>query len=727
MKLNFSIVINTYNRAHTIRNTLESLEYLRNRNFEVVVVNGPSTDDTELILDEYKERIKYLKCDEANLSKSRNIGINASSGDIVCFIDDDAIPEPSWLDNIEAGYTDENIGAVGGFIRDHTGYIYQSRALVCDRFGVGQDYPMPESSVLSEKNGIALTFHSLTGTNCTFKRKILLEIGGFDEEYAYFLDETDVVVRLIDAGYKVKYVPAAEIHHKYASSHLRTADKIPKSIYLPARSKAYFCIKNALPVFGIEKIMNHLEKYRKNLRADYDWYLQNNKIDALQHKTLHDDIDRGIHDGISDGYKYTERQLLKQFKVFTSKFKTSKVLKICFLSQSYPPNDFNGISVWTHTLATSLAQLGHEVTVVSKASDHNTVDFIDGVWVHRIVPIWQPNRTIPILPDIPQIIKDYSYSAYDEVMRVHAIRGLDVVSSPIWDLEGIACISDGSIKNILSLHTTFKLALPSKPEWIANADYKLNHVDKIIEGEKWLLENSEYIMANSRAVVKDLEEIYNVILQDKAFLVPHGINNIDDNELIFDMQSNNVNLLFVGRFEKRKGIDLLLSVLPKLMESYQNLTVTLVGDHSIVFDQNTTAWENFSKIHSQKSWFSRIEVPGIVSNNALHEYYKKCDIFVAPSRYESFGLIFLEAMRYGKPCIGTNVGGIPEIINHDIDGLLIDNEDTLALSNAIVTLLNDREFLNKLAKNALSTQRLKFSNSLMAENALNEYSSIVIN
>lgn len=222
MNMKFSIVINTYNRAHTIEDTIMSLQYLRHSSYEVIVVNGPSTDGTDNILSKYQGQIKLLQCPEANLSMSRNIGILASSGDIVCFIDDDAIPEANWLNMIEVGYGDPTVGAVGGYIRDNTGYTYQSRATVCDRFGDGVDYESPDMAISEALNQDKNKFFSLTGTNCTFKRLALIDIGGFDEEYAYFLDETDVVLRLWESGYQIKYVPAAEIHHKYASSHLRT-------------------------------------------------------------------------------------------------------------------------------------------------------------------------------------------------------------------------------------------------------------------------------------------------------------------------------------------------------------------------------------------------------------------------------------------------------------------------------------------------------------------------
>ncbi|MES2978752.1 MAG: glycosyltransferase [Pseudomonadota bacterium] len=734
MTIQFSIVINTYNRAHTIEDTLQSLKYLRYPSFEVLVVNGPSTDATEEILKRYRDDIIHLNCSEANLSVSRNIGISAASGDVVCFIDDDAIPEPNWLDMIATGYTSPEVGAVGGYIRDHTGYSYQSRAVVCNRFGEGVNYESPDAVKLKTSTTSPPEFYSLTGTNCTFRRSALFEIGGFDEEYAYFLDETDVVLRLVDRGYKIVYVPSAEIHHKYASSHLRTATRIPTSIYLPARSKAYFCMKNAAPVHGSAIVLDHLEKYRSSLRSDYDWYLHHGQIDVHHHRNLHQGIDRGISDGLRNAFldrklMNRERSDTKQsFKAYPPTLAAPTRIRVCFLSQEYPPNPCGGIGNWTHTLATSLARLGHEVTVITKGAEHNRVDFQEGVWVHRVVPVWQPERTVPpIPPDIPQITKDYAYTVYDEVMRIRLVRGIDLVSSPIWDLEGIACIADVELINVLSLHTTFRLALPSKPDWANNAEYKKNHIDKIIEGEKWLLENSRYILANSNAIVADVIREYEVNLtRSSPFVIPHGIAPIDKSLEIRGISfetNDDVNILYVGRFERRKGIDLLLDCLPELLEKNSNLTVTLVGDNELL-DGKNSIWSSFVERHKNSSWFGRVLATGRVDSDSLSKYYSSCDVFVAPSRYESFGLIFVEAMRFAKVCVGTKVGGIPEVIEDQVNGILCDSDNVDQLRLALESLIVDKNKRDRLGMAGYKSFTENFIAEKMAASCLDMYRNI---
>src|SRR4051812_13033994 len=115
-----SVVICTYNRAAGLRQTLKALRYQTHRDFEVVVVAGPSTDDTASVLAEFDGAIRTASCPVRNASRSRNLGIAATAGEVVAFIDDDAIPEPAWLADLVAAYDDDRVAGAGGLVYDPT-------------------------------------------------------------------------------------------------------------------------------------------------------------------------------------------------------------------------------------------------------------------------------------------------------------------------------------------------------------------------------------------------------------------------------------------------------------------------------------------------------------------------------------------------------------------------------------------------------------------------------
>ena len=116
MSTSVSIIVNTFNRASSLCLTLESLRRLTYPSFEVIVVNGPSTDGTDVVLAPLTSSILVGRCGEANLSVSRNIGLRMASGDLVAFIDDDAVASEKWLDDLVPHFNSPEVAGVGGFV-----------------------------------------------------------------------------------------------------------------------------------------------------------------------------------------------------------------------------------------------------------------------------------------------------------------------------------------------------------------------------------------------------------------------------------------------------------------------------------------------------------------------------------------------------------------------------------------------------------------------------------
>jgi len=241
-----TVVINTYNRAKLLRDTLISLMGQTYAKFEIVVVQGPCTDDTDEILANFESRVKVRHCEVAHLGVSRNVGIAAAAGDIVAFIDDDAVADARWVERLASAYDSTEVGAVGGWVWDHTGIGYQCRYNVCDRFATTIPAINEDSSELLSVPGSWYVISTI-GTNTSFRKEVLDQIGGFDEAFMYNCDETDVCLRLIDAGYRVKIISDALVYHRYAASHLRDHRRIPSTLYPASYCKSYFGFRNTLP------------------------------------------------------------------------------------------------------------------------------------------------------------------------------------------------------------------------------------------------------------------------------------------------------------------------------------------------------------------------------------------------------------------------------------------------------------------------------------------------
>ena len=149
---------------------------------------------------------------------------------------------------------------------------------------------------------------------------------------------------------------------------------------------------------------------------------------------------------------------------------------------------------------------------------------------------------------------------------------------------------------------------------------------------------------------------------------------------------------------------------------HPDVTIEFVGDDSVEINGSTMR-EDFERQYSKKPWMSHVIFTGFVDEAQRDQAIQNCDIFVGPSRYESFGLVYLEAMRAGKPCIGCDVGGIPDVITDGDTGLLVPSADEKALLEAIIRLVEDPQLRFRMGQNGLRDFRTKFTEELMVNSA----------
>lgn len=238
----FSVVICTNGRSASLAELMGSVEQLDYSPFEVCVVRGPGESGVADVLSSWRGRIKLADCPERNVSMSRNIGIALAAGEIVAFVDDDAIPETAWLRDLARAYESPETGGAGGFVYDESGVNFQHRFTTVDR--LGEANPLRTSPAVDCNFPGSAWIPHLLGTNCSFRRDALLSIGGFDEEYEYYLDETDVCCRLIDQGWKLAQVEGACVRHKRLAGSVRDENGSIRIWYPILKNKIYYSFMN---------------------------------------------------------------------------------------------------------------------------------------------------------------------------------------------------------------------------------------------------------------------------------------------------------------------------------------------------------------------------------------------------------------------------------------------------------------------------------------------------
>jgi FkbM family methyltransferase len=718
-----SIVINTLNRCEPLRDALESLRGLRySGQFEVIVVNGPSTDGTAALLQEWSGLIRVGRCPVANISISRNEGIRLARGEIVAFIDDDAVVEPDWLERLVEPYRAADVAAVGGHVIDHTGRQFQWAGLTIDRHGncLG---PYATLAELACFPGAWFAPH-LPGVNCSFRRDVLLAIGGFDEEYEYGYDEADVCMRVMDAGHRLVTQPAAIVHHKYAPSHLRTEARVWRSSYALHKNRLYFGLKHAsrqLPEPAIVAAWQaHVEEFRRCVAT----WVSEGRLPPAAREEFETDVIRAFEVGreraraaaTSGGLGVCGPEPTAEgFLPFASRATTDSKT-ILLVSHDFPPVHQGGIATYVRDLAAGLAAQGHAVHVVCSTTDAERTDYESGVWVHRIVPTPHelPGGFRP--EDVPAAYWNWSMSALREAERIAARQRIDVVEAPIWSCQAVAFLHDGRWPVVVGLQTTMAIWLENHPEAAADTAWMSSLGRPTLALERWILERAHGIRSISRAIRDDIEWLYDLALpRDRTVIAPLGLGN-DQPAVAAPRREDDFEVLFVGRLEYRKGIDVLLEAVPLVIRVCPQVRFRIVGDDSIVSDDGVATYrKRFEAGLGSRLPRGAVTFTGSLPDADVRRAYEACDLFVAPSRYASFGLVFLEAMRAGRPVIGCAAGGMPEIIQAGQTGLLVPPGDAAALAAAIVELVNDPARRERFSQAGRTLFEQEFTAGRMAE------------
>ncbi|MGH9351821.1 MAG: glycosyltransferase family 4 protein, partial [Terriglobia bacterium] len=366
----------------------------------------------------------------------------------------------------------------------------------------------------------------------------------------------------------------------------------------------------------------------------------------------------------------------------------SQKLTVCLLSQGYLPEVSGGIPRLTYDVACGLAGRGHIVHVLTKStSGQNTVDFENDVWVHRLIS----DPEAPPIPrgiKVPQHIWQYSATLLHELRWIHSAHPVDIVEGPIWDAEGIAAVLDGGFRVITNLETPLKVWIETNPHLVDDTPEQQRFFADEIAAETLLAQRSAGLRALSNGVVETMQKLYGISFRPhQVSVLPLGM---EDRSIGVEAPAKDdfIDVLFTGRFELRKGIDVLLKVIPQLCLKHPQARFILVGDDPAMADGTCFA-DLFRQIHASAPFLDRVVFSGAVSDRELETYLAQCDIFTAPSRYESFGLVFLEAMMFGKPVVGCRAGGMQEVIDECVTGLLAEPGDAETLRAALDILISD--------------------------------------
>jgi glycosyltransferase involved in cell wall biosynthesis len=228
--------------------------------------------------------------------------------------------------------------------------------------------------------------------------------------------------------------------------------------------------------------------------------------------------------------------------------------------------------------------------------------------------------------------------------------------------------------------------------------------------------------ANSRATAHMARKIF---WREDLEIIPMGVDTdvfrrILNSEVGWkDKRTDEKVILFVGRLIEWKGVEYLLRSLPKVLGRYPRVKAMIVGTgpqrHRLIDLSVRLGIEN------------RVVFVGNTPQTELPQFYSAADVFVLPSivndrgETEGLGVVLLEAMACGTPVVGSNVGGIPDIIKDEQTGLLAREKDPEDLASKILRVFDDQNLRQRMIEKGLAFVRMNFSWRSVADRFLNLY------
>jgi GT2 family glycosyltransferase len=215
--LKLSVVIVTCARPEELARCLDALsQHATRHDVDVTTVHAPGDHTSVALVRERFPQVRVVETERRNISHQRNAGAATADGDVLVYLDDDAWPAGGWLDALGDAFAAEpDLAEAGGPVLEPDGRLQMGPTAI-SRFARtrtvrGPDH-VPGGHVFQ-----------ITGCNMAIRADALRDVGGFDETYAYHLDDSDVALRLADGGHRIGWVPEARVHHdKAPGPHRRT-------------------------------------------------------------------------------------------------------------------------------------------------------------------------------------------------------------------------------------------------------------------------------------------------------------------------------------------------------------------------------------------------------------------------------------------------------------------------------------------------------------------------
>ena len=361
-------------------------------------------------------------------------------------------------------------------------------------------------------------------------------------------------------------------------------------------------------------------------------------------------------------------------------------MNICHLTKLFPPST-GGAEMYWHNLSNSLGRRGHNIDVITQSyvGIDGDVDSHENVTVHRI----RNSRRMVNLDTLAFSLKSRYVVDFSDYDVIHgSLRPASTVALPTKSFDAPVVLTSHGTSYDAYKNTGGKSI---KDMLFKHVFHPTNIVLDYYAGQR-----CNAVIAVSDHVADRLSNFYN-INQDNISQITPGL----DTRIFYPRRTKNAEytdpecftLLFVGRIEPIKGIDILIKSLEKICDR-ANIELIIVGKGS---DE-----KRLRSLAESYDVEDTIKFVGQIEHEQLPVLYSNSDLLVLPSEYESLSFVVREAMACGLPTLCADVGGISTSVTHENNGYLVDRTPA-SFKHALKNLMQNPERVKELGRNAASS------------------------
>ncbi len=406
---------------------------------------------------------------------------------------------------------------------------------------------------------------------------------------------------------------------------------------------------------------------------------------------------------------------------------SSRPLSVAFYSPGWPPDAVaNGIVTYIDEIAQSIRKWGHQARILTRrviGGPNHDQDVIE------LDPLMKQGFFPKLEDAVRARLTSRSTVKFRRMALVLGRQVEELVRGPGLDLieleESFGWAAEVTGK--VSVPVIVRLHGP----WFLNGTALGVPQDRAyqvrVDQERLGIARASAITSPSHDVLNQTRDHYQLPLEE-AEVIPNPIDPVPKDRQWKPGDSDPNLVTFIGRFDRHKGGDLLIDAFARVLQERPATRLRFVGpDRGCLNDQGKTR-QIEEYIHERIPGAlesGKIEWLGQQPHHVVDESRRQGAITVVASRYENFPYSAVEALAMGCPQVASNAGGIPEIVEHEVSGLLFQSGNTEALASTILRALDSPEQMAKYGVQAAEQARLRFAPEVVARQTIEYYRRVL--